>query len=85
MSDTDNKSIKIGLYLLERNDTPMPDEWGRCVVAACSEKAARELANQESKAEGYVWTDGHLVDCTHLGSALDGIDGVIIFSRDMKE
>jgi len=81
----DTKSIEISLYLLERNDTPERDEWGRCVVAAASESGARQLANEEAQAEGYVWTDGHKVDATYLGTAVDGVSGIVIFSRDMKE
>lgn len=81
----DSKSISIGIWLLERTETPMPDEWGRCVVAAPSESNARQLANEESSAEGYVWSDGHKVSAEYIGEAADGVSGVIIFSRDMKE
>lgn len=78
----DTKSIAINLYLLERSDTPSPDEWGKVVVAASTEKAARELANQESKAEGYVWSDGQLVSARLIGVAEDGVEGVILGARD---
>jgi hypothetical protein len=78
----DTKSITISLYLLERNDTPQPDEWARCVVAASTEPGARELANQDSGAEGYVWSDGRLVEATLLGEAADGVEGVILFARE---
>ena len=79
MSD---KSIRIGLYFLERSDTPQPDEWTKCVVAAATESQARELANQQSGTEGYVWSDGRLVASTVLGEAAEGIDGVICFTKE---
>lgn len=81
----DTKSITISLYLLERNDTPMPDEWARCVVAASTESAAREIANHDSLAEGYIWSDGLLVNSKLLGEAVDGIEGIILFSRERDE
>ena len=80
----DTKTIEIKLFLLERDGTPMPDEWGQCIVAASTEKAARELANQESGAEGYVWTDGRSTNARFLGVAVDGVEGVLIISRDLK-
>lgn len=83
MSDT--KSINIKLFLLSRNDTPMPDEWARCVVAASSESGARELANNESRAEGYVWNDGKLVEARLLGDAAEDVSGVVLFSRERDE
>jgi hypothetical protein len=75
-------SVAIGLYLLERQDTPAPDEWARCVVAAGSEKEARQVANQGCRSEGYVWTDGHLVLSKFLGAAAEDVSGVVIYSRD---
>jgi hypothetical protein len=83
MSDT--KSINIKLFLLSRNDTPMPDEWAKCVVAASTEAGARELANNESRSEGYVWNDGQLVNSKLLGDATDEISGVVLFSRERDE
>jgi hypothetical protein len=81
MSDT--KSINLKLFLLSRNDTPMPDEWSKCVVAASSESGARELANNESRAEGYIWNDGQLVEAEVLSdTASEGISGVVLFSRE---
>lgn len=80
----DTKTIEIKLFLLERDETPMPDEWNQCIVAAATEKAARELANQESGAEGYVWTDGKITSAKYLGVATDGVEGVLIISRDLK-
>ena len=77
-------SVSIRLYLLERQDTPSPDEWARCVVAAGSEGEARQLANQRCRSEGYVWTDGHLVNAKLLGDATEDVSGVIIYSRDKE-
>ena len=78
----DTKSIKIKLYLLERIETPGPDEYSKCVVAAASEKSARQIANNDSKAEGYVWTDGHMVNGTEIGDAADDVEGVVLWSRE---
>lgn len=77
-----DKSLEIKLFLLERNDTAHPDEWSKVIVAAVSEKSARELANQDSKSEGYVWTDGALVEAKKIGIADDGVEGVILSSRE---
>lgn len=81
-SEMADKSLQIKLFLLERTATAYPDEWAKVVVAAVSEKVARELANQESKSEGYVWTDGSLVEAKELGVAIDGVDGVVLFSKE---
>jgi hypothetical protein len=70
------------VYLLERNDTPQPDEWTKCVVAASNENGARTVANEQSKSEGYIWSDGRLVTATTLGKGINGVDGVICFSRE---
>jgi len=78
----DSKSIRICLFHLKRIETPGPDEWKECVVAAASEKSARQIANNESKAEGYIWTDGSLVTATEIGVANDEVDGVIIPSEE---
>lgn len=81
----DTKSIKIGIFKLTRTEHPEIDEWGCCIVAASTEKEARELANQEAKAEGYLWTDGHRVSSEYLGDAVDGISGVLLSSMDIPE
>jgi hypothetical protein len=78
----DTKSIIIKLYLLERSENVLPDENVKCLVAARTEKAARELANSEAGSEGYVWTDGTLVRSRELGEANDGIDGVLILAKE---
>jgi len=78
----DSKSIKIRLYLLERIESPSPDEYSKCVVAAASEKSARQIANNTSKAEGYIWTDGHLTNAKMIGDAADDIEGVVLWSRE---
>jgi hypothetical protein len=78
----DGKTIQVKIYQLRRIMTPQPDEWSSCVVAAGSEKEAREIANQESKAEGYVWTDGGLVESVEVGIANDGVYGLLIATRE---
>lgn len=79
------KSIKIGLYLLKRTETPYPDEWGACVVAAATEQEAREIANHESKAEGYLWTDGGRVSASYLGDAADDVSGIVLITKDSHD
>lgn len=75
------KSIEIKLYLLERNDTAVAGEVSKMVVAGRNEKAARETANSESGAEGYVWTDGHLVSAKEIGIATNA-EGVVLEARE---
>lgn len=74
----EGKSIEMYLYLLERTDTAYGDEWSKCVVAASSEKRAREIANEEAKADGYVWTDGALASARRIGVAEEDVQGVVI-------
>jgi hypothetical protein len=78
----ESKTLEVKIYLLTRINTPGPDEYTAGVVAAVSEKQARELANQESKAEGYIWTDGGLTEAKELGVANDGVSGVLLWSRE---
>jgi hypothetical protein len=78
----ENKSLVVNLYLLERDQSTGPDEYSRMVVAACTEKQAREIANQESKAEGYVWSDGTITSVKIIGSAEDGVNGVVIATKE---
>ncbi len=61
-------SIVLGIYKLEINDTPMSGDMTACIVIAANEKQAREIANSDSKAEGHIWTDGHRVNATRLGT-----------------
>lgn len=75
------KSIELKLYLLSLNYEPMPDELGSLVVAAPTESEARGIANQESKNEGYVWTDGQRTTCRLLGVADRDVDQGIIHPR----
>ena len=76
------KSIEIGIWLLERTETAGPDEWAKCVVAAATETEARQLANEESKAEGYVWTNGSLASVRKIGVADEGIQGVVLSAAE---
>jgi hypothetical protein len=68
--------IKLGIWKLSMNDTPMSGDMTGCIVIAASEKQAREIANSASKAEGYIWTDGHKVDAVRLGT-LDADGGAV--------
>ncbi len=78
----DGKSITVYLFQLERQDSPGPDEATKIIVAAPSEKAARESANSEGGSEGYIWTDGTLVLAKKIGIAEDGVSGVICVSKE---
>lgn len=79
---SNGKSIQIYLYVLERTFSGHPDEWSKVVVAAPNERTAREIANQDSKAEGYVWTDGNLVSVKQVGVADGDIYGVILGTKE---
>jgi hypothetical protein len=82
----ESKSITIKLFHLKRQDTMYQDEYTQCIVAAATEKEARELANRDSEAEGYVWTDGMQVEAKELSdSAHDGVAGIQIWSREPSE
>ena len=78
----DGKSIEIGIYLLKRIQTPQADEHSSCMVAASSEKEARTIANQELKADGYIWTDAAQVEAVFAGTAVDGVYGLLIASKE---
>lgn len=78
----DGKSIEIGIFLLERNDDAAHGEWRRVVVAASNESQARQIANSEAGTEGYVWTDGTLVEARRIGSAGEGVHGVLMSSKE---
>lgn len=77
----DGKTIQVKLFRLSRNDSPMSGDPTRTVVAAATEKQARETANQETGAEGYIWTDGSLVSCEEIGIAHDGFSGVLVTEK----
>lgn len=74
--------MEIYLWSLERMEKLHSDEVGKCVVAAATEKEAREVANSESNAEGYIWTDGGLANCVRIGVADDGVQGLVLASKD---
>lgn len=76
------KGLSGLLYLLERTENVLPDEYVKCVVSASSEKAARGLAHVDSGSDGYVWTDGSLVRARELGEAASGIYGTILLARE---
>lgn len=79
------KTLTINLYILKREDTVYAGEWASCVVASRTETNARQMANEAAKAEGYVWTDGHLTTCQKIGVADDGIAGVVLHSTENEE
>ena len=80
---SDGKTLSIKLFLLERQDTPMVGELTKCVVAAVDETAARALANGESEAEGYVWTDRDIVHAVELSEDTnDGVEGIQLWSKE---
>jgi hypothetical protein len=74
--------MEIYIWQLERMEKLHADEINKCIVAAASEKEARQVANSESEAEGYVWTDGNLANCIQIGLANDGISGLLLASKD---
>jgi hypothetical protein len=77
----ETKSIKLGIWLLSRNDTPTDGEMTSCVVIESTETLARQLANEQHKGEGYLWTDGSRVSATRLGTADgDAPAGLVISS-----
>lgn len=75
--------MNVKLFKLSRTDVPMAGEVTACIVAMPTEKEARELANQESQAEGYVWTDASLVEATLLAeNTVEGVEGVVLVVRE---
>jgi len=80
MDNQDTKSVTLNLYLLERIDVMISGERSKCIVAGTDESKARQIANEDSGAEGYVWTDGHGVNAKRIGIADDGIQGVVCWS-----
>jgi len=75
-------SIQIGIWLLDRSNRILPNEYSKVVVAAASEEEARQIANQSAGTEGYVWNDGSTVNSQFLGDAADGVYGLILASKD---
>jgi len=76
------KTLTVKLFLLTRTESAAGDEYSACVVAAISEKAAREIANGESGSEGYVWIDSSRVEAKELGVAGDEAAGIILWSKE---
>ena len=74
--------MEVFLWTLERTEKLHADEIGKCVVAASTEKEARQVANSESGAEGFVWTDGALANCVQIGVAGENVSGMILASKD---
>jgi len=75
--------MNVKLWILTRQDTPQAGEVTACVIAMPTEKEARELANQESQAEGYVWTDGSLVEANLLAeNTVEGVEGVVCVVKE---
>jgi hypothetical protein len=79
---TTTKTIEIYLWLLERTETAYSGEWAKCIVAGTTAEQARQIANEDSGAEGYVWTDGSLTQIKRLGIADDGVQGVVLFAGE---
>jgi hypothetical protein len=78
-----DKTLSIKLFLLERQENPVIGEYSKCVVAAIDEVAAREIANGDSEAEGYVWTDRDLVTSIELSEDTnDGVEGIQLWSKE---
>lgn len=75
--------MNVKLWKLTRQDTPMAGEVTACVIAMPTEKEAREMANQESAAEGYIWTDGSLVEAKLLAeNTVEGVEGVVCVVKE---
>ena len=74
--------MEVFIWQLERMEKLHADEVGKCIVAAATEKEARDVANSESNAEGYIWTDGALANCTRIGIADENVSGLLLASKD---
>jgi hypothetical protein len=77
-----NGAASLGIFKLERQDTPMAGEYTACITVCPSERGARELANREASADGFVWTDGHLVAATRLGDATVDTASVVLWTKE---
>lgn len=77
------KSLKLKLYLLKRLGSTGPDEFTQCIVVGASERQAREIANEDSSTEGFIWTDGTLVEAIELApNTNDGVEGIVLWSKE---
>lgn len=80
------KTLTVNLYLLFRTEAVMPGEYSACVVAAATEKNAREMANEYSgsieSGEGYPWTDSARTEAKNLGVASDETAGIVLWSKE---
>lgn len=74
------KSIELYIFKLDRTETPTTGEYTSCIVVGVNESSARQIANENSGSEGYVWTDGHKTSAQKLGVADDGIFGIVLWS-----
>lgn len=77
-------SIKMSVFLLSRTDSPVGGDNTSCVVLAADETAAREVANTNSGAEGYLWRDSSRVKCEMLAeTALPDVEaGIKVWSKE---
>lgn len=78
----DSKMVQVYIWKLSKENQMIATDTCDMVVAAPSEKAARELANGDAGSEGYVWLDGSLVNARKLGTAEDGVYGIILRSSE---
>lgn len=74
--------MEIYLYVLERTNVLISGDRTKCLVAAKDEKAARNIANEDSKAEGFVWNDGYETTCRKIGTADEGVQGTVLWSSE---
>lgn len=79
---TTGKSMDLYLYILERAETAATGEWAKCIVAAKTEEEARQIANEECGAEGYIWNDGFSTNAKKIGIADDGVQGVLMHAPE---
>lgn len=78
-----DSGIQIKLWLLQREEAPMIDEFSTFIIAAATEKEAREIANSECGGEDYIWTDGTKTACYLVASQVeDGFEGVLAKTRE---
>jgi hypothetical protein len=78
----DSKMVQTYLWKLTKENQMISTDTCDFIVAAPTEKSAREMANQNAGSEGYAWLDGSLVVATRLGTAEDGVYGVILRSSE---
>jgi hypothetical protein len=71
------------IFLLEKTDSADADQWAKVVVAASDEKQARLVTNMDSKADGYVWTDGYLASARKIGMAYSGVHGILLWAPEV--